>query len=113
MPCFYLRNQANIALFKLDSETGAPIAELIPSPNLLKTLKEKANLNYSVEKIYEDDQKLESDLISGKKSIEKEAALKSQGDQMVDEDDDDHLDIEDLMQDMVEPINLEKGDNLK
>ncbi len=32
---------------------------------------------------------------------------------MVDDDDDDHLDIEDLMEDMVEPINLEKGENLK
>lgn len=38
--------------------------------------------------------------------------MKSQGDEMVD-DDEDHLDIEDLMEDMVEPINLERGDNLK
>lgn len=63
MPCFYLRNQANIALFKLDPETGAPMAELLPSLNLLKILKEKANLNYTVEKIYEDDEKEEKDHI--------------------------------------------------
>ncbi len=44
---------------------------------VLKILKEKANLNYTVAKIYEDDEKEEKDLISGKKSLEKEAAMKS------------------------------------
>lgn len=42
MPCFYLRNQASIALFKIDSANGGtPVAELIPSLNLAKVIKEK------------------------------------------------------------------------
>jgi len=39
MPCFYLRNQASIALFKID-ENGVPLAELIPSINMVKAIKE-------------------------------------------------------------------------
>lgn len=39
MPCFYLRNQSSIALFKID-ESGQPVAELIPSFNLIKVIKQ-------------------------------------------------------------------------
>ena len=56
MPCFYLRNQASIALFKLDAKTGTPVAELIPSMAMTKTIKEKANLQFSVTNIYEEDE---------------------------------------------------------
>ena len=70
MPCFYLRNEASIALFRIDAETHAPIAELIPSHNLEKLIKESLGANvYTVQKIYEDDENLnnqESDLIAGK-----------------------------------------------
>ena len=96
MPCFYLRNQASIALFKIDSQTGVPVAELIPSLNLAKAIKEKSNLSYSVINIFEEDENLESDLISGKnlpgKKVENE---------FEDEDEDsEHLDLDDLMDEM-------------
>ena len=73
MPCFYLRNEASIALFKIDAETNAPVAELIPSHNLEKMIKETMSSNaYIVRKIYEDDDHLknngESDLIAGVKT---------------------------------------------
>ena len=70
MPCFYLRNQASIALFKIDPVTRGPVAELVPSLNLSKHIKETLGANvYTVQNIYEDDANLnnaESSLISGK-----------------------------------------------
>jgi len=49
MPCFYVRNQAMVALFKIDSQTRVPKAELVPSLNLSKLLKDRAtNLNFTV-----------------------------------------------------------------
>ena len=56
MPCFYLRNESSIALFKIDAETHSPVAELIPSHNLEKLLKDALSANvYTVHKIYEED----------------------------------------------------------
>jgi len=109
MPCFYLRNQASIALFKIDSQTGVPVAELIPSLNLAKAIKEKSNLSYSVINIFEEDENLESDLISGKnlpgKKVENE---------FEDEDEDsEHLDLDDLMDEMQDTLVLADKDNLK
>ena len=46
MPCFYLRNQALIALFKID-ESGSPVAELIPSLNMEKAIKESKYYSYA------------------------------------------------------------------
>ena len=57
MPCFYLRNESSIALFRIDSETQAPIAELIPSHNLEKLIKDTLGANvYTIHKIYEDEE---------------------------------------------------------
>ena len=44
MPCFYLRNQSSIALFKID-ESGQPVAELIPSFNLIKVIKQSKSFH--------------------------------------------------------------------
>lgn len=70
MPCFYVRNQASIALFKIDAATCQPVAELIPSLNLAKLIKESLGPSmYTVLNIYEDDDNVdgaESDLITGR-----------------------------------------------
>ena len=56
MPCFYLRNQATIALFKIDPQTAEPKADLVPSLALAKLMKERSsNLNYTVQNIYEEE----------------------------------------------------------
>jgi hypothetical protein len=46
MPCFYLRNQALIALFKID-ENGSPMVELIPSLNMEKVIKESKSHSFT------------------------------------------------------------------
>ena len=106
MPCFYLRNQASIALFKIDGKTGVPVAELIPSLNLAKTIKAKSNLSYSVVNIFEEDENLESEMISGKNLAEKKEDAS-------DDEDSEHLDLDDLMDEMQDTLVLADKNNLK
>ena len=115
MPCFYIRNQASIALFKIDPVSRSPIAELVPSLNLAKLIKETLSANcYTVQNIYEDDDELnkaESDLISGKtKKTPNQSEVQTE---YADGEDSEHLDLDDLMEEMNEPINLAEADNLK
>ena len=56
MPCFYLRNQATIALFRMDGTTGEPLAEVVPSLPLSKLIKDKSSLRYSVQNIYDEEE---------------------------------------------------------
>ena len=57
MPCFYVRSKENIALFKIDPETRTPVAELIPSLNLAKLVKESMGPGvYTIQNIYDDEE---------------------------------------------------------
>ena len=123
MPCFYLRNESSIALFKIDAETHSPIAELIPSHNLEKQIKDTLSANvYTVHKIYEDDnednaaesRKVQSTMAK-RDHTEKTTSVGGVGENNFENEDgsDEHLDLDDLMEEMHEPLNLAESENLK
>lgn len=52
MPCFYVRSNSFIAVFRI--EEGQVVAELIPSVNLLKEVKDRG-IAFTMRSIYEDE----------------------------------------------------------
>jgi hypothetical protein len=118
MPCFYLRGNNFIVLFKIVAETGLPKAEVIPSPNLLKLIKDSkfnpfilshtcstnlfaGNAQHSIRNVYED---------------ETEAAVKKNGDgdqENEDGDDANNMSIEDLLENLDERINFDPDEDAR
>ena len=72
---------------------------------MLKFCSSESNLVYTVQNIYEEDESLESDIgISGKNTAKAKAEAS---------DDSSDVNLDDLMDEMKEPINLAEKDNLK
>jgi len=103
MPCFYIRNASFIALFRVDEELdGLVVAELIPNENLSSYIKRRGLNNFSIKRVYEDEQVAIEDF-QGKNKVHDELLATA-----------DDVDIQELLRNVnpAEKVKLATHDNL-
>ena len=124
MPCFYLRNSSFMAIFRLDNlsddkdQAGKVEATLCPSLNLERKIKEsKWKFNQS-DFVFDhvENLKYEIDVIEDSDQIEEEQMKQARSNKARNEEgneEEEDMDLQDLMGNLIEPINLTSGDTLK